>query len=242
MSRLRGPDRKAGRPGQPEVVEVEDLDARGRRSELLAGDGVELGGREVGSEKVVFVGGDIEAVAVRANMRIVAEASARIGDRGCRGRTRLRRAIVVGRALRAVVLGGNLIDGPGPKRRRGLAHRQVEVVASPEAAVRVGVQGQDHVVPALVDLVVVAAGVGQGRPGNKRRPVDLRGVAVEGVEVGGRALGGAIGSVHAQHVVDRLQDESVAGAEPLVGWLQAELVATVCGPLVDMVEAPKGLD
>ena len=124
----------------------------------------------------------------------------------------------------------------------------------------VGVERQHDVEPAVGLGVVQAGRVGQERAepaGVARRnaAVDGRSVAVERVEVDsvvhipGEPADDVRGGVvwqrgravrlveHVHHLVDRLEDEAVAGAHALVGRLDGELVAAARVPLLVMVEA-----
>ncbi|TMB32262.1 MAG: hypothetical protein E6J62_12555 [Deltaproteobacteria bacterium] len=103
------------------------------------------------------------------------------------------------------------------------------------------VEGQHHLEPPLGGSIEQAGGIGQGGPEPIRVAARDRGrIAIEAVQVRHPEplVPGGVEYVH--HVVDRLQDEAVPGAEALVGRLDRELVAVVREPLLAEVEAVEG--
>ena len=130
--------RSDGRPHREPGLAVEALtigvellhrDVLRRAGQGLLGEGVDLGGVEdvVGEERVL-VRREVEAAGVGAHVRVVAEA------RTVTGAVVPQRAVVVGRALGAVVLHRDAVDGPGARRVGAVAHGQVEVVLARELA------------------------------------------------------------------------------------------------------------
>ncbi len=164
--------------------------------------------------------------------------------------------MVVGRALRAIVLHRDAVDRPGASRVRRVTDSQVNVVHASKvleavgAGVREGIEGQHVEEPVSRLRVVQAARVGDERPERDRvRPDDRRRIAEETVQRRGRGYRRPGCRVHAHDVVDDLKDARVAvavgaDAQALVGRLQAELVrpGRRAEPLVEVVEAVEAGD
>ena len=138
-------------------------------------------------------------------------------------------AVVVGRALGAVVHAGDAVDVPRAGRVAGRAHRQVEVVVAREVTgVGVLVEVHGQVEPAVGVRVVVAADVERERAERTGGTHDRRREAVELVQRQGLAHRSARAGVEDAHrTVHRLQDVAVPRAHTLVGRLTGERVAVV---------------
>src|SRR5262249_829932 len=110
-------------------------------------------------------------------MWVVADAGPRVStESGRRGGSRV--AMMVGRAIRAVVLHRETIDRPGAGRVRSVAHCNVEVIRTEEPATTwccwLDLERQDHVDEVPSRLVIDAARIGDERALHNRRAVDRR--------------------------------------------------------------------
>jgi hypothetical protein len=72
------------------------------------------------TKKGIFVEGNVDAVRISAELRII-------------GKTWASLAVVIGRSLSAVVLSWNPINVPDAERITGLAYGEVEMVGSTES-------------------------------------------------------------------------------------------------------------
>jgi hypothetical protein len=185
---------------------------------------------DVVREEGVLVRRDVEAVGVGPDVRVVTEA------RAVTAPVVAKRAAVVGRAVRAVVLGGQAIDRPRAERARRLAHGKIKVVLAREGAVRQRVEREYYVEPPPRVGVVEARRVRHEGSTNAGGPVDGRWIAVEGVLVDHAGERIARGVEDPDHIVHRLHHEPVAGTESLVRRLEGELVASVGETLLAVVQ------
>jgi hypothetical protein len=219
--RLGRPQREAVAPGVGAGgVELGDQDVGVAAGQRALGERVHLGAVVLRAEERVFVRRQVEALGVDPDVRVVADARAVGVDR---------------RAVAAVVGHVHPVEVPGLPRVGG--HRDVEVVVAGQRPGRGGLQGEHDQEEPVGRRVVQAGRVGELGPVDAGGPVDRGRVAEEGVEVDDAGLPAAVGVEDAERVVHRLHDVPVAHAEGLVRRFDAELVAVVGGPLVDVVEA-----
>ncbi|TMH18459.1 MAG: hypothetical protein E6H68_02205 [Betaproteobacteria bacterium] len=196
----------------------------------MLADRVNLRAVEARPRKREFVRRHVEAICISADVRVIAKAEAAA-------------AVMVRRALRTVVLHRQLVDDPRARRIGSRAHRDVEVVvAVVRGACSHMVERQDDMKPTLRVRVEQARWIGDRWPTRAGRAIDCRDVAVERVEVDYSCLGVAGGVPDVQHVVDRLEHEAVADAEPLIRRLDRELIAAIGEPLLEEVETGEALD
>src|SRR5947209_7353157 len=144
----------------------------------------------------VLVGGDVEAVRVHPDVRVVAQARA--------VRVYRRPGVAVVRRVQRVL---------GPGTQRVLGHRDVEVVGQQQVtAGRVHIQGEYDQEERPGRRVVQAARVGDLRAERTGRPDELRRVPEEGVEVDDARLRRTTGAVDLEHVVECLDHVPAAHA------------------------------
>src|SRR2546426_4987634 len=111
-------------------------------------------------------------------------------------------ASMIGRVLGSVILDRNVVNGPFTGWSSALADGQVEMVRTGQiSGVRIDIEGQDDMEPALRVDIEIAAGVGDKRPLLEGCPVDLGWVTIEGVEIDHAGDRRAGGRVHLHHVV-----------------------------------------
>src|ERR1700682_2235303 len=197
---------------------------------------------ELGPKERVLVGGDVEAVGVRPNVGIVANAGKRIGPDGVSRPG----AVMIGRAHGAVILDRDAVDGPRAQRACGLTDGNVEMVRAQERAgmrrCRLDIERQHDVEPALGCLIEIAAGFGHEGTVGSRATDNLWRIAVERVEVGDalERVSGAAVDVH--DVIDGLEHKAVPDAEPLVGRFDGVLVPVIGGALIPVIETEAAVD
>ena len=123
-------------------------------------------------------------------------------------------------ALSSIVLDRDAVQPPSIGRFTAIADGQVKMVGSQQrAGARVDVERQNDMEPALRVGVEVAARIGDERPLLTGRPIDLRRIAIEAVEINDAGYRGAAGAEDAQYVVHGFQYIAVSDTQSLVGWL-----------------------
>ena len=244
--RLRRPDREARlrrarvarsvhHAGRVDVLHVHDC---GTCGELRLRVGVDLRTGEAVAAPRVRIGGDVEPVGVRPDVRVVAEV----------------RAGVRAADVRPVIRDIGAVDVPAAGRIRRLADSDVEVVHERERAVRPRLERQHDDEEALRRCVVETGRIRDELAANAGRPVDRGRVAVERVQVDRvvhvprepghnvrrrvvRQHGVAGGVVDVQDVIDGLDDVAVPCTHALVGRLDGELVPAARIALLVEVQA-----
>src|SRR4029077_18365548 len=93
-----------------EGIKLNQRYRRGTRRQRLLRERVDLTAVEASGRKRKFVGGEIDSVRIRSDVRVIAEAE---------------RAVVVGRASGAIVLSWDAIDGVRAERTRSQADREI---------------------------------------------------------------------------------------------------------------------
>src|SRR5262249_45211963 len=142
--------------------------ARGAGRQLRLGEGVDLSAVKIAGAPRVRIRGDVEAIGVGPNVRVVAEARAR----------------AAGVAGGAVVGHINAIDVPLPGWVGGLANREVQMVdVRKTAGGREGFQREHDYEEALGGRVVQARRVSDELSPDTGRAIDGRRVPVERVQV-----------------------------------------------------------
>src|SRR5258708_5111299 len=207
---------------------MDDLPAASALERLL-GYRVDLGPveGEAGAQPVL-VGRDVEAIRIGADQGLIAEARA-VGMRW--------------RAVAPVIGGVDAEQVPAPGRVGALADRDLQVGGRHEVRgrrVEPNLQGGHE--PPLIGRVEVALRIGHEvsehrwiATGKRRNQVEELVQGCGGAERATRTV------EHAEGVVDRLENESVADAQPLVRRFEAELRVQVLvrtgAPLVAMIQA-----
>jgi hypothetical protein len=190
---------------------------------------IDLRAVEPGAEQRELVRRDEDSMRIGADVRIVAEAKAEI-------------AVVIGRALRAVVLHRQRIDGPRSGRIGGVAHGEIKVVRAGERRGRAdAIERQHEVKPALRVGIEETRRIGDVGPTCAGRAIDRRGVTIERILVDRSHPGIAGRVVDPDDVVHRLHHEAIARAQTLIGRLDRKLVAAIREALlveIEAVEAP----
>ena len=79
-------------------------------------------------EEAKLIGGDVEAVGISANVRIIPQTGVRMGAR--RGVSGKSRASMIGGAFGSVVRHRNAVDGPAIQRIAVVADRDIKMVAA----------------------------------------------------------------------------------------------------------------
>lgn len=176
-----------------EVGEVDVVDAGMLGDEVGLGDGVDLRAVELWAEDGELVGADVDVLSVNAQQRLVAKAGA---------------AGVVGLAVGAVVGGEDLVVRPRLGRVASGVHGEIgmrggAVLVEEEDDREPGVGGRIEVAPGVAGELDVALGI-------------------EHIDVEGAGDDRAVGSIDGEGGVDRLDDEAVADAEALIGWLKLQ--------------------
>ncbi len=244
--RLRGPDGEAGlrRAGlarsvdHARRVDVNDVHRRGPGGELGLRQRIDLRAAEAVAAPRVCVGGQVDAVRISSDVRVVAQVRAGIGTTG----------------VGAVVGHIDPVDVPRPGRVGRRTDRQVKVVDGRERTRRRHDLEREHdEEEALRRRVVDARRVGDELAADAGRSVDRGRVAVERVQVDGvvhvaresaddigrgvvRKLRLSRGVEDVQDVVDGLDHVAVADAQRLVRRLDRELVAAARIALLVVVE------
>ena len=125
----RRPDGETGRSVQLHAqgwirgIKLDDVDGGRACGQLSFRKGINLRAAEAGGNKVEFIGGDVEAVGVGADVRVVAKA-------GPVSRVSAKRAMVVRSSLGAIVLDRKAVDIPSAARIRSYANGEIEMIAA----------------------------------------------------------------------------------------------------------------
>jgi len=198
-------------------VELHHGNRRGACWQLVLRHRIDLCSVKPRRHEVVLIGGDVEAIRIGTDVRIVTEARTV-------GRICPECAVMVRSPLGSAVLHWNAVDVPCVKRIGGHADSSVEVVGTRQSLSKIvdAIERQHYVKPALCVPVEKTAGIREFGTEFQRSfcSVDCRNVTAKAVQRGGAGHRIARSVKDLKDIVDGFEHKTISAAKALIGRFQ----------------------